>query len=53
MIDQMITMDEPVILWKVQRIAAVKTHHFHEIKPKLEEYLKKKQDVSNDENTTA
>ncbi len=27
-IDQMITMDEPVILWKVQRIAAVKTHHF-------------------------
>ncbi|HFJ9429042.1 TnsD family transposase [Bacillus cereus group sp. BceL293] len=51
-IDQMITMDEPVILWKVQRIAAVKTHHFHEIKPKLEEYLKKKQDVSNDEKTT-
>lgn len=51
-IDQVITMDEPVILWKVQRIAAVKTHHFHEIKPKLEEYLKKKQDVSNDEKTT-
>ncbi len=51
-IDQMITMDEPVILWKVQRIAAVKTHHFHEIKPKLEEYLQKKQDVSNDEKTT-
>lgn len=51
-IDQMITMDEPVILWKVQRIAAVKTHHFHEIKPKLEGYLKKKQDVSNDEKTT-
>ncbi len=51
-IDQMITMDEPVILWKVQRIAAVKTHHFHEIKPKLEEYLKRKQDVSNDEQTT-
>ncbi|OJE40240.1 transposase [Bacillus tropicus] len=51
-IDQMITMDEPVILWKVQRIAAVKTHHFHEIKPKIEEYLKRKQDVSNDEKTT-
>ncbi|MDA1930473.1 TnsD family transposase [Bacillus cereus group sp. BcHK130] len=51
-IDQMITMDEPVILWKVQRIAAVKTHHFHEIKPKLEEYLKRKQDVSNYEKTT-
>ncbi|MGY2611205.1 TnsD family transposase [Bacillus pretiosus] len=51
-IDQMIMMDEPVILWKVQRIAAVKAHHFHEIKPKLEEYLKKKQDVSNDEKTT-
>ncbi|WP_436865818.1 TnsD family transposase [Bacillus fungorum] len=53
MIDQMITMNEPVILWKVQRIAAIKTHHFHEIKPKLEEYLKKKQDVSNDEKTTS
>ena len=26
-----------------------KTHHFHEIKPKLEEYLKKKPDVNNDE----
>lgn len=51
-IDQMIMVDEPVTLWKVQRIAAVKTHHFHEIKPKLEEYLKRKQDVSNDEQTT-
>ncbi|MCM3737006.1 TnsD family transposase [Bacillus cytotoxicus] len=51
-IDQMITMNELVTLWKVQRIAAVKTHHFHEIKPKLEEYLKRKQDVSNDEQTT-
>lgn len=51
-IDQMIMMDEPVTLWKVQRMAAVKTHHFHEIKPKLEEYLKKKPDVNNDEKTT-
>lgn len=51
-IDQMLMVNEPVTLWKVQRIAAVKTHHFYEIKPKLEEYLKKKQDVSNDEKTT-
>ncbi|HDX9578516.1 TPA: TnsD family transposase [Bacillus pseudomycoides] len=51
-IDQMIMVDEPVMLWKVQRIAAVKTYHFHEIKPKLEEYLKMKQGVNNNEQTT-
>ncbi|MFA2811723.1 TnsD family transposase [Bacillus mycoides] len=51
-IDQMIMVDEPVSLWKVQRIAAVKTHHFHEIKPGLEEYLKMKQDVNYDERTS-
>lgn len=45
--------DEPVILWKVQKIAAVKSHHFHEIKPYLENYVHQKQDVKNDEQTTS
>ncbi|MBS4192851.1 TnsD family transposase [Bacillus sp. FJAT-49705] len=52
-IDRMIMKDEPVILWKVQRIAAVKSHHFHEIKPYLESYVQQKQDVKNDEQTTS
>ncbi|MED3652667.1 transposase, partial [Heyndrickxia sporothermodurans] len=52
-IDQMIIKDEPVILWKVQRIAAVKSHHFHEIKPYLANYVRQKQDVKNDEQTTS
>ncbi|MGG4546411.1 TnsD family transposase [Rossellomorea marisflavi] len=47
-IDQMIMKDEPVILWKVQRIAAVKSHHFHEIKSNLQNYVQQKQDVKND-----
>ena len=38
-IDQMLQKKEPVLLWKVQRIGAVKSHHFHEIKPHLEAYI--------------
>lgn len=52
-IDQMLNEDEQVILWKVQRVAAVKSHHFSVIKPYLERYLKQKQDVKNDEQTTS
>lgn len=52
-IDRMIMKDELVVLWKVQRIAAVKSHHFHEIKPYLENYVQQKQDVKNDEQTTS
>ncbi|WP_264196172.1 TnsD family Tn7-like transposition protein [Metabacillus niabensis] len=52
-IDRMIMKDEPVILWKVQRIAAMKSHHFYEIKPYLENYVQQKQDVKNDEQTTS
>ncbi|MCS1394210.1 hypothetical protein [Lysinibacillus boronitolerans] len=52
-IDQMVMKDEPIILWKVQRRAAVKSHHFYEIKPYLENYVHHKQDMKNDEQTTS
>ena len=52
-IDQMVMKDEPVALWKVQRIAAVKSHYFHEIKSYLANYVHQKQDVKNDEQTTS
>lgn len=47
-IDHMLSEDKSILLWKVQRIASVKTHHFYRIKPQLESYIKYKQDVSND-----
>lgn len=40
-IDQMLFGNEQVYLWKVQRIAAVKSHHFYEIKKYLENYVQK------------
>lgn len=52
-IDQMIMQAEPVVLWKVQRVAAVKSHHFYDIKPYLANYVHQKQDVKNDEQTTS
>ncbi|MFY3791814.1 TnsD family transposase [Ureibacillus sp. MALMAid1270] len=52
-IDNMLLQGKQVLLWKVQRIAAVKSHHFHEIKPYLESYLQQKQDVKNNEQTTS
>ncbi|MCD8502295.1 MAG: hypothetical protein LRY71_12315 [Bacillaceae bacterium] len=51
-IDQILQRQEPVVLWKVQRIGAVKSHHFHELKPYLEEYLRTKQEVKSYEQTT-
>lgn len=51
-IDRMLLRQEPVVLWKVQRIGAVKSHHFHEIKPYLDEYLRTKQEVESYEQTT-
>lgn len=52
-IDIMLLQNEQVLLWKVQRIAAVKSHHFHEIKPYLENYVHQKQDVKDDEQSTS
>jgi hypothetical protein len=51
-IDRILRRQEPVVLWKVQRIGTVKSHHFHEIKPYLEEYLRTKQEVKSYEQTT-
>ncbi|MBR9675107.1 transposase [Bacillus cereus] len=51
-IDRMLQEEQPVLLWKVQRLGAVKSHHFHDIKPYLEEYLQNKQEVNNYEPTT-
>ncbi len=51
-IDRMLEGQETVVLWKVQRIGAVKSHHFHEIKPYLEEYIRTKQEVESYEQTT-
>jgi len=51
-IDQMLQEQETVRLWKVQRIGAVKSHHFHEIKTYLEAYMQKKEEVDNDECST-
>ncbi|WP_242282364.1 TnsD family transposase [Bacillus cereus group sp. BfR-BA-01346] len=51
-IDHMLQEEQPVLLWKIQRLGAVKSHHFHNIKPYLEEYLQNKQEVNNYEPTT-
>ncbi|MEH7728375.1 hypothetical protein V7212_01340 [Bacillus safensis] len=42
----------PILLLQVQRVAAIKSHHFHEIKPILETYIAMKRNVKNDERTT-
>lgn len=42
-IDQMLLENEPILLWKVQRVGAVKSHHFHKIKLQLEAYIQMKQ----------
>lgn len=52
-IDQMLQEQEPVRLWKVQRIGDVKSHHFREIRPHLESYIQMKQEVDNYERTTS
>ncbi|WEG12606.1 TnsD family Tn7-like transposition protein [Pullulanibacillus sp. KACC 23026] len=51
-IDQMILENEQVHLWRIQLIAAVKSNHFHKIRPQLELYLQEKQVVKKDEQTT-
>lgn len=52
-IDELMKNNEPIILWQVQRVAAIKSHHFHEIKPRLERYIAMKRDVTNHERTTS
>lgn len=52
-IDELLQNNEPILLWQVQRVAAIKSHHFHEIKPILERYIVMKRDVTNHERTTS
>ncbi|MGP4074023.1 TnsD family transposase [Piscibacillus sp. B03] len=52
-IDLMLQNKDPVVMWKLQRLGAVKTHHFHKIKPHLEAYIHMKQDVNNHESKTS
>lgn len=49
MIDRILEEDGVIKLWKVQRLAAVKSHHFHEIKGELSKYIQQSQDVKRDE----
>lgn len=51
-IDNMLQEQQPIALWKVQRIGAVKSHHFNEIKPQLKAYIRMKQKVKAYEQTT-
>nr|WP_071318437.1 TnsD family Tn7-like transposition protein [Anaerobacillus isosaccharinicus]MBA5583999.1 TniQ family protein [Anaerobacillus isosaccharinicus]QOY37584.1 TnsD family transposase [Anaerobacillus isosaccharinicus] len=52
-INRMIKNEEPVLLWKVQRLGGVKSHHFHEIKSILESYLCQRQEVDCHDQTTS
>ncbi|WDV06735.1 TnsD family Tn7-like transposition protein [Lysinibacillus irui] len=45
-IDALIKQNSIIDLWRIQRIAAIKSHHFHEIKPQLKHYIEMKQEVS-------
>ena len=36
---------DSVQLWKVQRMAAMRSHHFHNIKTQLESYIENKWEV--------
>ena len=52
-IDGLFENNEPILLWQVQRVTAIKSHHFHEIKPLLESYIEMKRGVKKDERTTS
>lgn len=39
-------------MWRVQRVAANKSHHFNQIKQQLERYIQKKRVVKEDEQIT-
>ncbi|MEC1305426.1 TnsD family Tn7-like transposition protein [Lysinibacillus capsici] len=53
LIDEFLENNEPIFLWQVQRVAAIKSYHFHEIKPLLESYIEMKRGVKKDERTTS
>jgi hypothetical protein len=41
-IDNLIEQDEPIDLWRIQREAGIKSHHFRKIKYKLNLYIEQK-----------
>lgn len=45
-IDELLKQDSTIDLWRIQGVAAIKSHHFHEIKPRLKRYIEMKQEVN-------
>lgn len=46
-IDELLEQQNSTIdLWRIQGVAAIKSHHFHEIKPRLKRYIEMKQEVN-------
>lgn len=52
-IDELLQQNCKIDLWRIQRVAAIKSHHFHAIKPRLKRYIEMKQEVNNNESTTS
>ncbi|KAA0757984.1 hypothetical protein DN401_04035 [Bacillus sp. BF2-3] len=50
-INQLIEQNEPFKIWEIQRKAAIKLHHFQEIKTTLAAYIQYKEEVSEGERT--
>ncbi|WP_375199896.1 TnsD family transposase [Bacillus sp. RS11] len=45
-IDELLKQNSTIDLWRIQGVAAIKSHHFHEIKPQLKRYIEIKQEVN-------
>lgn len=45
-IDELLEQNSTIDLWRIQGVAAIKSHHFHEIKPRLKRYIEMKQEVN-------
>ncbi|WP_337982985.1 TnsD family Tn7-like transposition protein [Lysinibacillus sp. C5.1] len=52
-IDESLQQNSKIDLWRIQRVAAIKSHHFHAIKPRLKRYIEMQQEVNNNERTTS
>jgi len=45
-IDELLKQNSTIDLWRIQGVAAIKSHHFHAIKPRLKRYIEMKQEVN-------
>ncbi|MER2007753.1 MAG: TnsD family Tn7-like transposition protein [Psychrobacillus sp.] len=45
-IDELLKQNNTIDIWRIQAVAAIKSHHFHEIKPRLKRYIEMKQEVN-------